>query len=232
MPRITPTDRHSKLLGAAAATFVEHGYQRTQMDDVAKRIGVSKGTIYRAVNSKEALFAAVIAWADTPDEVPSAGIAAVGDVGSVAASLLAELRAIVSDLELTAIATGRQPDGRSGEIGEEIERITAELHRLLRSRRTAIMVLDRCAVEIPELAALWFGEGRYALVDLWQEYLTVRADHVDTSVDPALVARTIVEVITVWAVKMPWDPEPRNYPDDTAPACGTMVRHLVIGGAR
>ena len=53
MPRTTPSDRLPKLLDAAAAAFVEHGFQRTQMDDIAERLGVSKGTIYRAVDSKE-----------------------------------------------------------------------------------------------------------------------------------------------------------------------------------
>jgi hypothetical protein len=33
-------------------------------------------------------------------------------------------------------------------------------------------------------------------------------------------------------VKMPWDPAPRPSPTDTAPACGAMVRNLVIGAAR
>jgi hypothetical protein len=40
--RTTPSDRLPKLLDAAAATFVEHGFQRTQMDDIADRLGVSK----------------------------------------------------------------------------------------------------------------------------------------------------------------------------------------------
>ena len=48
MPRVTPPDRCAKLLDAAAAAFVEHGFHRTQMDDVAERLGVSKGTIYRS----------------------------------------------------------------------------------------------------------------------------------------------------------------------------------------
>ena len=70
MPRTTPPDRLSKLLDAAAAAFVEHGFQRTQMDDIAERLGVSKGTVYRAVDSKETLFAAVVAWGDRPDHLP------------------------------------------------------------------------------------------------------------------------------------------------------------------
>ena len=40
------------------------------MDDVADRLGVSKGTIYRSVDSKESLFAAVLMWADDPDHIP------------------------------------------------------------------------------------------------------------------------------------------------------------------
>jgi len=40
------------LLDAAAAAFVEHSFHRTQMDDVPERLGVSKGTIYRNVESK------------------------------------------------------------------------------------------------------------------------------------------------------------------------------------
>jgi AcrR family transcriptional regulator len=60
VPRTTPSDRLPKLLDAAAATFVEHGFQRTQMDDIADRLGVSKGTIHRSIDSKESLFAAVL----------------------------------------------------------------------------------------------------------------------------------------------------------------------------
>ena len=58
---------------------------------------------------------------------------------------------------VTIVATNRRLHA-SGAFSDEIERITVELHRLMRSRRTAVMVLDRCAGEIPELAAL---EAKY-----------------------------------------------------------------------
>jgi TetR/AcrR family transcriptional repressor of mexJK operon len=41
---------------AAAALFLEKGYQGTSMDDVAARAGVSKQTIYTHFSSKEQLF--------------------------------------------------------------------------------------------------------------------------------------------------------------------------------
>lgn len=232
MPRTTPPDRLAKLLDAAAAAFVEHGFQRTQMDDIAERLGVSKGTIYRAVDSKETLFAAVIAWGDTPDEVPGDGLTPTNDVTSVATVVAAELADAVAGLELTTIVADRKRLRVADGFGNEIERITTGLDRVMRSRRTAIMVLDRCASEMPELSAVWFGDGRYALVDLWHDYLTLRSNHLTIDVDPAIIARTIVELITTWAVKMPWDPAPRPYPDDTAAACAAMIRHLLTGPVR
>ena len=231
MPRITPPDRRAKLLDAAAAAFVEHGFQRTQMDDIAERLGVSKGTIYRTFDSKDALFAAVIASADNQDTAATDEPAS-SDIGALASSITGDLTAAIAALELTQIVTERRRLGRTASVADEIERLTVGLHRVMHARRTAIMVLDRCAGEIPELTNIWFGEGRYALVDLWAAYLELRATTIATTVDRAILARTIVEIITTWAVKMPWDQAPRPYPDDTAAACGTMIRNLVTGSTR
>jgi AcrR family transcriptional regulator len=182
------------------------------MDDIAERLGVSKGTIYRAVDSKEILFAAVIAWADTPDDLPADGLASTHDVAAVASAVASELAGAVAGLELAAIVADRKRLRSANAFGDEIERITIG--------------------EISDLAEVWFGDGRYALVDLWHDYLTLRSAHLTDDVDPAILARTIVETVTTWAVKMPWDPAPRPYPDDTAAACATMIRHLLVGPAR
>lgn len=202
------------------------------MDDIAERLGVSKGTIYRGVESKETLLAAVIAWGDDPDSIPTTGLTPTSDVAVIAANLATELADAVAGLELATIVAARKRLRTADGIGAELERVTIGLHRLMRSRRTAVMVLDRCAGEIPELAAVWFGDGRYALVDLWEDYLVQRSNHLTIDVDPAILARTIVETITTWAVKMGWDPAPRPYPDDAAPACAAMIRHLLVGPTR
>lgn len=52
--------RPSELTVAALDLFVEKGFTATRLDDVAKRAGVSKGTLYLYFDSKEALFKAVI----------------------------------------------------------------------------------------------------------------------------------------------------------------------------
>lgn len=52
--------RPGELAAAALELFVERGFAATRLDDVARRAGVSKGTLYLYFDSKEDLFKAVI----------------------------------------------------------------------------------------------------------------------------------------------------------------------------
>ena len=49
------------ILDAAGALFLDEGYPAVSMDAVARRAGVSKATLYAHFESKEALFAAIVA---------------------------------------------------------------------------------------------------------------------------------------------------------------------------
>src|SRR5512134_3420545 len=60
MARSVPDDRLEQLVECATRVFVEQGYARTQMADVAEAMGVAKGTLYLYVESKEALFDLVV----------------------------------------------------------------------------------------------------------------------------------------------------------------------------
>jgi AcrR family transcriptional regulator len=52
--------RPQELLDAALALFVERGFAATRAEEVAKRAGVSKGTLYLYYQSKEEIFKAVV----------------------------------------------------------------------------------------------------------------------------------------------------------------------------
>ena len=52
--------RRTELLNAALAEFFESGFSAARMSDIAKRAGVSKGTLYLYFDSKEELFRALI----------------------------------------------------------------------------------------------------------------------------------------------------------------------------
>ena len=64
MPRAIPESRLQDLLECATRVFLEQGYRRTQITDVAAALGVAKGTVYLYVESKEALFDAAFRYAD------------------------------------------------------------------------------------------------------------------------------------------------------------------------
>ena len=52
--------RPGELLDAALDLFVEKGFAATRAEEVAKRAGVSKGTLFLYFSSKEELFKAVV----------------------------------------------------------------------------------------------------------------------------------------------------------------------------
>ena len=53
-------DRPREICAAALEVFAEKGFAAAKLDEIAKRAGVSKGTLYLYFNDKEALFRAVV----------------------------------------------------------------------------------------------------------------------------------------------------------------------------
>jgi AcrR family transcriptional regulator len=55
-----PAPRAAQIVAAAFEEFSAHGFAATRLDDVARRAGVAKGTIYLHFKNKEVLFQAVV----------------------------------------------------------------------------------------------------------------------------------------------------------------------------
>lgn len=55
----TQSETSRRILDAAYSLFLDFGFRRMTMEDVAKRVGVSRITIYRHYRDKDALFQAV-----------------------------------------------------------------------------------------------------------------------------------------------------------------------------
>jgi AcrR family transcriptional regulator len=53
-------DRHAEIVAAALDVFVERGFAAARVEEVARRAGVTKGTLYLYFDSKAALFKAVV----------------------------------------------------------------------------------------------------------------------------------------------------------------------------
>jgi TetR/AcrR family transcriptional repressor of mexJK operon len=60
-PRIDERERRRRVVEAAEHVFVSQGYGTASVDDIAKRAGMSKKTLYILYGTKKAMFAAVIA---------------------------------------------------------------------------------------------------------------------------------------------------------------------------
>jgi AcrR family transcriptional regulator len=59
--------RPEEIVAAALELFATHGFAATRLDDIARRAGVSKGTLYLYFPSKEELFKAVVREALLPN---------------------------------------------------------------------------------------------------------------------------------------------------------------------
>ena len=59
-------ERRQAIVAAALEEFIARGFTATRLDDVAKRAGVAKGTIYLHFKDKESMFEELIRTAIVP----------------------------------------------------------------------------------------------------------------------------------------------------------------------
>jgi AcrR family transcriptional regulator len=209
MARSIPADRFPAVIGATARVFITHGYQRTQVQDVADALGLAKGTLYGYAQSKAALFAAAVRYGDGLEPIPEPidlPVATPVD-GEIAALVSARLVGEIADMKLTRVVDDptEADDDRS-----ELADIVTDLYTRLARHRTALKLVDRCAPELPDLAEVWFGRGRDAQIAALESYLVrrERAGSVSLPGPARVLARTVVELCALWAVHCHFDPAP------------------------
>jgi AcrR family transcriptional regulator len=206
MARRVPDDRFDELIQAASGVFLEQGYRRTQMADVSARLGIAKGTLYLYVESKEALFDAVLRHADTDERIPLPEDRPLPTPPPGATLALIEKR-VAESASLPAL-TSALARRRVVNVKAELTEIVRELYQLLARHRVAIKLLDRCAADYPELAEVWHGNGRGGAVALFARYLNdrIRRGRLREVRNVQATARTVLETVAFWAVHHHWDP--------------------------
>jgi AcrR family transcriptional regulator len=223
MTKARDQDRFAQLVGAATRLFIEQGYRRTQIEDIAHAMGLAKGTVYLYVASKEALFDLVLRCADrdpvTPKTLPVPTPQAEATFEVVRSALAERAR-----FPLLFEALGRENAGR---VREELEGILGELYDVMFSNRTGLKLIDRCAQDFPELAALWRKGGREGLLGLLGSYLERRREHLRPFGEPAIAARIVIEMTVLWAVHRHWDPWPQEMDESL---CRRMVIETLLHG--
>ena len=209
MSRSIPEDRFQHLIEVATAVFLEQGYRRTQVADVAARLGLSKGSVYTYVESKEALFDRVLRHADHSDRIELPETLPVGTPPPGATFEMVRKR-LTEEAALPAL-TAALSRARVADVRAELEAVLGELFDVLASHRTAIKLLDVCARDYPELAKVWYGAGREGALSLLTRYLDDRArrGRLRRFEDRSAAARTVLETLVFWTVHRHWDPSPQ-----------------------
>lgn len=215
MVRFIPEGRFGLLIEVATRVFVARGYRLTQMSDVATELGVAKGTLYRYVETKEALFDAAVRFADGQVQLPETASLPwkTPEAGSTVAYIRARLAAEARHLELTRVLS--EPAGPTTTASEFADVIRDLFQRVSRHRR-ALKLVDRCALDHPELTSLWLQQGRNAQVTLFTGYLKlgVALGTLRKIANIQLAARMVMETIALWAVHMPWNASPHAHTDE------------------
>ena len=227
MPRAIPENRFKELLECATRVFVAYGYRRAQMADVSQALGVAKGTLYLYVESKEALFAAALHYADS--EAPSPSELELPLAAPEPGSLAEELREILCREVAPAALTQGLEAQRVPDVRAELEGILRGLFATASRHRTAIKLILRCGADLSGLDAIFYREGRFAQVELLARYLDsrIRTGKLKAVPDVAAAARFVIESIATWAVHIHWDPAPQ--PIDPNDAEETVVQFLLGG---
>jgi AcrR family transcriptional regulator len=224
--RSIPSDRLRHLVEAAAQTFIARGYRMTQMGDVASALGVAKGTLYLYVESKEALFDLTGRFADAePTPVPTSLPWPTPRQGATVAYVRERLADQSRELVLVAALQRPSPANAAAEFTE----IVRDLYRRMAQNRKSLKLVDRCALDHPELADVWFDEGRWAQHTALVRYIEQRvAEGALRSVtNGSIAARFVLEAIAFWAVHRHWDPSPQTLVEKDVET--TLVELLLHG---
>jgi len=206
--RRRPPDRLDQIINASLRVFGEKGYRRTQMADVAREMGVSSGTLYNYVTGKEALFYLMIdrACQDRPStESPKLPVPAPSP-GAIIQRVRERWQADTRLPSLEAALERR----RVGNVRLELESIVGELYTLIERRWPAIVALEKSAVDLPDLARVFYIEMRRGLFARLTRYLTTRIQQqrLRTVPHPQATARLILEAVADLAMHRHRDPDP------------------------
>jgi AcrR family transcriptional regulator len=183
-------ERRGAIIEAALEEFIARGFAATRLDDVAKRAGVAKGTIYLHFKDKEALFQELIRTALVPligrlAVLPPAG-------GSVRAALEGFARNFVQEVVTTRrgdivrliVAEGpRFPSVADFYYREVVSRGMAGMRALIELAITRGEIRNEALARFPQIvvapaivAVIWQGLfGRHSPLDA-TEMLSVHLD--------------------------------------------------------
>ena len=119
-----------------------------------------------------------------------------------------------------------------GDVQAELTAIIEERYAMIEQMWPVLAVIERCAVDLPELEALYFQRGRRGHLAQLTKYLEQRAasGHLRTMLDTTVAARIVTESIVWFAWHRREDRDAAFYDDERArQTVVEFVCHALIG---
>ena len=194
------------------------------MSEVAAEAGVSQGTLYNYVQSKTALFYLLVDRG-LSRRLPAPGHLPVPTppMGAILRRLQEQIARTFALPRLDAALSRR----RVVDAGAELHAILSKLYTRTEDTRLGAAAIERSALDLPELAAFFFGTVRADLLERLTRYIQRRmhSAHFRRVPDAAVAARVMLETITWFARHRHQDPEPMDV--DPATIRDTVIAMLV-----
>jgi AcrR family transcriptional regulator len=228
MARKRPEGRLAALAEGALNQFSQRGYRLTQVADVASELGLSPGSVYGSVTSKEALFDLAVRAAfdepmpETENNMPFSEPPLEALVERVNRMTRANMR---TPEMARAVKRTRPP----ANMRAELETLVLEQYDLVARNGRAIHLLDRCATDWPALTELYVQRTRGGLYKRWARYVAQRVEMgaLPPVPDAAIAGRLIVETVAWFGMHRHNDASSQHMNDDTARE--TVVTILLRG---
>jgi AcrR family transcriptional regulator len=219
MAKVPARERLATIAIAATEVFGRLGYRGTRTADVAREAGISSGSLFTYVESKEALFYLVFAYGfGRFEEVLPTLPLGTPSPGETVELISQELRKIPAPRLRAAFAEDRPADPIA-----ELRSIVDERYGIIENIWPLLAVIERCALDLPELDAFYFGQARSGFFARLTEYVEMRAagGYLRATPDAAVTARVIIESVTWFAWKRRQGRDAHTYDDE-------LVRRSVL----
>ncbi len=226
MSRTRAPHRLDEILLAATGVFIANGYRGARIEDIARAAGVAPGTVHLYAGTKEALFDLVMRHALHDSSVFEEALPYVppANIDFIERIWVRLNAAAQFPLLSTAPSTPPPADAIA-----EFEAIVIELYRWLMRHHRAIKLIERCAREWPELAALYYKQFRRDGLDRLSNYLAQRTAQgfLRATADPAIAARVVLETIAFFALHRHSSPDSTMEDARTEAVVLDMLSHSV-----
>lgn len=204
-----------RLLESAAKVFAQKGLAKSRMSDIAQDMGVATGSLYNYVENKEALFFFLIdrGTDDSPIRLPAELPLPAPSPKAIEIRLKEQIAKHFALPELDRALKRR----KVASVQRELVGILNELYERTAATRRVASAIERSAVDLPGMFALYFLDIRRTTLQKFSRYVQSRMKRGEFRLfqEPEIAARLMVETVIFAARHRHLDPDLPAWQEET-----------------